>query len=465
MAEEAKRTAALIMRYCRERQMKPYSLLILLLFSIFLLVPFLSLRSALLVYIAGSLVLPYLHFGDLFIRFELIYAPWLLLFLVSRMLSGSSLRVHKLVILYFLYFVVVLVSTLVSLLEFSDQTMSSLIKLYGLLRPLFVMLIFMNATLDKTLVRSALKLFLLLSVPINLFSVIQFIGIDAAEVLTKEFYISPAVSAPYEVLMKTFGRLARTMSVFESPVYNANYTLMVILAVLTTLASRERIANRQGLYLAGVLAFLAGILTLSVTFLLGAMVLLGIIAWSNLRFPRRLFRLTRAAAAVGIAGVLIFILSPRLQDLARGGLAYQLQRITSAKLFETRYNPEMGILSDTYRAIMESPIIGHGAVIKGEAFVGDTFYVTTLYMGGFVGLGIYLFLLYRVLVRSGARRNLPVVLGLLNALVFQLTLLLLVTGFGAPSFTMRRASEWYWALLGMSLNRNLYEEIKWCNGK
>ena len=100
-------------------------------------------------------------------------------------------------------------------------------------------------------------------------------------------------------------------------------------------------------------------------------------------------------------------------------------------------------------------MIGHGTVVTEKAFVGDTLYITTLYMGGLVGLGVFLFLNYWVLKKSGAGRGSIGWWGLVNTLIFQLTLLLLATGFGAPAFSTRRASEWYWVLMGISLNKHL----------
>ena len=77
----------------------------------------------------------------------------------------------------------------------------------------------------------------------------------------------------------------------------------------------------------GGLAALGGVLTLSKTFLVGLVVVLGIAAWSSLRFPKRLFRLVKAFAVGGVAVLLVFVFSHRLWELARGGLAYQIQQI------------------------------------------------------------------------------------------------------------------------------------------
>ena len=436
--------------------MDTYSILVLLMLPPLLAIPLFSLRTALIVYVVGSLIFPYFHVGGLFIRFELIYALWLIIVLaVTRVMTRTPLRVHETVLLYSMYLLIVITSSIIPLGQVPAQMLDSLVVLYGLFRPLLVLLVFANASMDASFMTSIMRIFLAVSVGINLFTVAQFLGLEAATAITKQFYLSPAGSEPFELLIAIFGRLARPMSVFESPVYNANYTLVVILVCFTLLQTERNMWLRGCLYLAGILAAIAGLMTSSTTFLLGIMVLLGIAIWTNLRFPRRVVSL---ATAVVIGGSLVFCIfrsSPALQDLARGRLAYQAQRITGLDLFASRYAPESGILSETYSAILERPLIGNGVVQREGAFIGDSTYVATLYMGGLIGLAIYLFVFYRVLKLSSSTKGLPGTFGLLNSLVFQMTLVLLATGLAAPTFHMRRVSEFYWALVGMSVNRGL----------
>ena len=434
--------------------------LVVVLFALSLAVPLVSFRAGLMLYLIGALLFPYLHIGGLAIRFELIYALWLLILLLfSRLAKRYPFRVPQTAIVYALFLAIVAFSTLIAFLEErGGKVFSSLVIFYGLMRPLLVLLLFYNARLDVKFVRKTLWVFVILSVPLNLFSIAQFLGIDAVERITEMFYISPSVRAPFDNLMAMFGRLARPMSVFESPVYNANYALMVILVCLAMLQhTRSTQFSRKSLYITGILSVIAGILTLSSTFLVGLVVLVGIVSWSYLRFPRRLFQMVRNAVVVITVAVLVFSFSPYLQDLARGGLAYQIKRITTFQIFETRYASKQGIFTGTYRTILENPILGRGVLKEEGAFVGDSVYIATTYMGGLIGLGIYLFLLFLILKRSNERRSLPGNVGMLNLLVFQMTILLLATGVGSPSFHIRRLSEWYWALVGMSLNRHIME--------
>jgi len=49
-----------------------YNILMFLLFPFLLLLPFISLKQSLMLYVIGSLIFPYLHAGSLFILLELI---------------------------------------------------------------------------------------------------------------------------------------------------------------------------------------------------------------------------------------------------------------------------------------------------------------------------------------------------------------------------------------------------------
>ena len=442
--------------------MTSYDFLILAFFFLLLFIPFISIQVSLLLFLFGSLFFPYLHLGNIFIRFEVIYILWLLVFLLIK--RKFTLVVSKVAMLYFVYIMLILLSTFVNLIQTPTKIIDSLIVLNGLLRPLLVIIIFSNTPLDLNFVRTILKSFLLFSIPLNLLSIFQFIGVDIVTKITLNLYTSPAITSPY-TLIKTFGRFARVVSVFEFTPYTAIYTLMILLVVLTFSTNRENLLKQKYIYIIGALAFLVGILTLSATFFLGFGTLLGITLWLNFRSPRRLFCVMKAAVVIGISGVLLLAVSPEIRNLAQGGIEYQFQRILTVKVFKTRYDPEMGSLANAYKLISKNLILGNGALFKENVFWGDTFYISTLYTGGIVGFGIYLSFILWVLKLSKKRKELSGILGLLNTLVFQLTLLFLITGLGAPAFTMRRASEWYWAFLGMSLNQSLYRGVRECSEK
>ena len=424
--------------------------------------PFLSEKKALMLYLLGALVFPYFHLGGLFIRFEMFYAIWLTIVLLMKMLVKSDGKLYWSSInsLYSLFFMVILTSTLIAYTQHSGQLFAKMVTLYGLLRPLLILFIFMNVGMNDKFVKSVLWNFIFLSFGINLFSLLQFFGFNTITKITRVLYSSPVIT-PIPVMEKIFGFLARSVGVFESPVYNANYTLIVILVALNMLQEEKKKRLRWVLFLATVFAISAGISTLSGTFWLGLFVVLVIIACSSLYSPKKFFYLTYRGIIIGV--IVIFVAFPVLfqNPYLRGNLNYQFNRIKSLQVFSSRYSPETGIFSrGTYAVILGNPIIGLGVTEVEGAFIGDSVYTSIFYRGGIVGFTLFLFLFYLIIKKSKANRHLPNSNGLINNLVLQITILLLLTSIGGPSFYIRRLMEWYWALVGIILNRNFKNSMQ-----
>ena len=424
--------------------------------------PFLSEKKALMLYLLGALVFPYFHFRGLFVRFEIIYILWLTIILIVKMLVKTDRKLYWSSInsIYSLFFMVILTSTLIAYTQYSGQLSARMISLYGLLRPLLVLFIFMNVGMDDKFVKSVLWSFILLSFGINSFSLLQFFGFNTITKITRVLYSSPMIT-PIPVMEKIFGFLVRSVGVFESPVYNANYTLIVILVALNMLQEEKKKCPRWVLFLATVFAISAGVSTLSGTFWLGFFVVFVIIAYSNLYSPKKFFYLTYRGIIIG--AIVIFVAFPVLfqNPYLRGNLNYQFNRIKSLQVFSSRYSPETGIFSrGTYAAILENPVIGLGVTVTEGAFIGDSAYTSTFYKGGIIGFTLFLFLFYLIIKKSKANRHLPDSNGLINNIVLQITILLLLTSIGGPSFYIRRLMEWYWALVGIILNRNFKNSMQ-----
>jgi len=432
----------------------------LLLFLFVLLLPLAALRKALIVYLIGSLVLPYFHLGDLAIRFELIYAIWLTLILLAKILiKRRPLRWHPINSLYFLYFMVIVMSTLLALAQCGESLTWGVIAFYGLLRPLLVLILFMNVKIDERFVRSVLWCFLILSLGVNTLSVLQFLNVGSVTQITQVFY-SSAFRTPIAGSIQAFSFLLRSVGVFESPVYNAIFILVVLLIAINMLLQKQSVSRRWILYLAIILAIIAGITTISSTFLLGAVVILGIIVWDNARYPMRIFRLAWAAVIViAIIFSVGFLLLPRVSYL-NGPFNYKLDQIISGQVFSTRYSPEEGNLWGIYEAVANRPLIGWGNVQQEGAFVGDSTYVATLYQGGIIGLLLFLSIFYVLIWRSSVSSGLPGIAGFINKLTLWVTILLLLVGIGAPSFYILRLQEWYWALVGLAFNGHLLGVVR-----
>jgi len=418
-------------------------------------------RIGLALYLIGALIFPSLWFGEeIALRFELIYCLWLVfLLLLHKAASGFTFRWHPILSRYGLFLVVVILSTMIAYLSEASEgsLMQSLVSFYGILRPLIVMFLFLNVPVDEKFARRILWAFVWLSIPIAFLSIGQTLGLSVAQEITLRGYTSPW-STPVFRLLEERGVIIRSTGVFESPVFNAIYFLMVLItAGFLLMRGGHKPFHKWVLYLSLGLALVAGITTLSSTFLLGVVAVAGfLVVFFYPRYRRRFLRIAIASACV--IGLLILFFLPYFsqQPLFLGGLSYQFQRILSARVLETRYDPEVGILANTYKAIAQRPILGWGLTQVEGAFVGDSLYVSILYRGGILGLLLFLWVAWAILRQTWRYFRTVGIYGEVNMLCLLWTLLSLVTSVGAGGgFLTLRLQEWYWAVIGISLNAYL----------
>jgi len=415
-----------------------------------------SLRLGVILYLIGALIFPALWINETTaVRFELIYGLWLLfLLLMHKAVSKSTIRWHLILTKYITFLGMIFLSTMLALIDTSS--MSSLprivIPFYGMFRPLLVMLLFLNIAREDKLAFRLFQTFLWLAIPIALLSIGQTLGINLVEQITVQGYTSPS-RTPVFRLLEEQGVIIRSTGVFESPVYNGVYWVLVLTTTGFALFSGLPVFRRRSfLYLILGLALLAGITTLSSTFLAGAVLATAVLLFLlGYRYPRWFFRF--AIGSTLAAGIFVFTILPYFvqNSTFAGTLSYQINRVLSGTMFYTRYDPKGGIFVETYEAIGRRPIIGWGLTEVEGAFVGDSIYVSMLYRGGVIGLGIFLWVIYSILKHAWRHRKMEGLQGRLAWVVLLWTLLLLATGVGSPSFFILRLQEWYWALVGMSL--------------
>lgn len=433
----------------------------LLALVLFMGIALLSLRAGLIVYLVGALIFPSLWFGEeVALRLELVYCLWLLfVFSIRKASSGFTFRWHPVLSTYGLFLVAIILSTMLSLVSIESESpfIQSLTQLYGILRPLLVMLLFLNVPAEEKFVQRILWAFVVVSIPIALLSLGQTLGLGIAQEITLRGYTSPS-RTPVFTLLEERGVILRATGVFESPVYNAVYWLIIAITSMYLLLAKHKypLKNRLLLYFVLGLSAIAGIATLTATFLVGAsIVILLSLVFLLPKYPRRFHRL--AIPTTFVIGVLLLIILPRLLEnpIIAGPLRYKVERVLNAEVLNTRYDPESGILASTYEAIIQRPVFGWGLIQTKDVFVGDSAYISVLYQGGGVGLALLLFVLWFILRHSWRLREEKAALGDVIWLVFLYTLLLIPLGIGAPSFCLPRLQEWYWALVGLSLNPSL----------
>ncbi|MEO0071778.1 MAG: hypothetical protein ABIK39_06825, partial [candidate division WOR-3 bacterium] len=420
-----------------------------------IIISLLSFRWALFFYLITALVFPVLKIGEFAIRIELIYSLWLIILFVTRSLVFKNQKVNfqwrPIILVYALFLTALLFSTLLLLFTGGSSAISkqSLIPFYGFIRPLLIMLLFRNTQFTERWLNRLLTTFVVLSIPISILSICQTLGLDFAQDLTLRCYASPwRTSLP--VVKSQYGYLLRSTGVFEYHGYNATFSLTVILItgyllikepVLNFNLRRKR--NLALLYTSLVLSTIAGLFSVSVTFLLGVAVVLLLLALSSRTSPRGLLKFSTIMAIV-IGAILIFVAPVILKSSnLRQGLLNQIGRIIDGNFLKGRYYlPSAGILAPTYEAITRRPLFGYGF---GEGFFsGNSLYVGLLYRGGIIGLGLWFFFIATTL-KFTYRHS-----GLITRLIFFLTILYLAIGLGNPAFFIPRLSEWYWALIGLS---------------
>ncbi|MEM3942369.1 MAG: hypothetical protein QW829_05820 [Candidatus Bathyarchaeia archaeon] len=423
-------------------------------------VPFFSMRTGLMMYLIVAFVFPSLWFGEITLRLELLYCIELVfLFFIRAIVSEFIFRWNAVLSKYWVFLITICLSTLFSLISnskaYESSIFSLLIAFYGFFRPFLIMFLFMNFPTDVRLTRFVLQVPVWASIPIAVLSIGQSLGIPFAQKLTLLGYISPW-RTPVLRMQEELGMIIRSTGVFESPVYNAVYFLLVlIVAGWLLIQGKLTLPRRLFLYLAVGLSFVGGITTLSATFLVGVTVLMGLFVL--LLRPKHLQRLL-CIGTMNLFMVSLFaaFLIPYIiqHNLFFGTLHYQVQRILSGSVLESRYDLQRGILASTYQAIKQRPVLGWGLIQAEEnVFVGDSLYVVLLYVGGIIGLSLFLWLVWSILKYASQHRRADESSSGVYQIVFLTTLLLLIVGIGSPAFFLPRLKEWYWALVGLSLNR------------
>lgn len=417
-----------------------------------------SLRWGLLYYLIGTLIFPVLWVGEIAVRFELVYCLWLLFLLFAeRMVEGKPFYWHFILSRYGLFLMIVVVATLITIPVLGEANLlAHFVSFYGMLRPLLVMLLFLSISLDEKFIKRALWVVVWLSIPLALFTIGQSLGIGIAEKITLSGYTSPW-RTPVLASLKDIGVIIRGTGVFESPVFNAAYFLLALnLNGFLIIRGGLRPFQRLILYLSLSLAFVGGITTLSSTFLVGLLVFAGLFVFFV--WPKYQLKFLRfASVSICIVVLIGFLIVPRLSEnpVFAGSLRYQIERVTLGSVLETRYDPTIGTLKSTYQDIMERPIFGWGLKQKEGAFIGDSLFTSLLYRSGVVGLVFFFWTIWGILMYATRRRHTRDMYGAINQIIFMFSLLLLAVGVGQSGFFTLRIQEWYWALVGMGLNREL----------
>ena len=416
---------------------------------------FFSIRWALVYYLVGSLIFPVLWLGEIAVRFETVYCLWLFfLVLFNKLKKNTIFRINKVMKVYGLFLVIVLLGTLVNISSNGQSFLALSVQFYGLARPFLVMFLFSNASLPLYTVESIIWVFMYLNIPIALLSIGQSLGLDLAERITIVGYSSPW-RTPISSLLLSTGRILRSTGVLESPVYNGVYfTLVLCAASVLLMQPAPKGFKRWFLYGNIGLAFLAGLSTLTSTFLMGSLITIFLVTATFVKTKRYNAYL---AYVMGICIVFLFttgVVGEFFADpLISSELAYQVKDTFSSRVFVTRYDVEEGLLTNTVRAILIRPLLGWGLVNMQDVFIGDSVYVTVLYRAGILGSLLLFLVILRILRHSLHLLNKTFPDAVIGAVSLLWTLISLAEGLGSGgAFYVLRLQEWYWAVVAIAMS-------------
>jgi hypothetical protein len=399
-------------------------------------------RAGAVAFLLATLLCPYVTISGTSVRIEILVVPVLLALIVIKP-RPASLRWPRLDTLYLAWYVWILTATLLGLLS-ASFTEVYWKDAYTLLRPALIVFLFYNIGFPALAFRQLASIFVYAAIPLSLLTVGQSYSNKLAETLTLNAY-ALSDRGFVDLLFQEEGGIVRGVSVFETAAYSATYFLLAIgtgLFLLLDASVHQGRTSRLFLMLSTAAALIAGIFTVSATFIAGLPLLL---AWM-------LFVLG-FANKVRLAGLVVLMalsLSPLMSQLlesnapAQHYLEYQLDRVAKLTLFETRYNTDLGFIKSTIEAIGEKPLVGWGLAADPSVFVGDSSHVVLLYRGGVIGLMLFLSLLV-YLVRISLNK------GITGQILLLWLFVLLIAGLGCPSFTIPRLQDWWWAIAGISL--------------
>jgi hypothetical protein len=399
-------------------------------------------------YLIAVLVAPYFVLGSVTLRLEVGLTPILLMILL---LSQDRVLVPPILPAWFGWWTWLLIVTAFEMFTVIHSSVVWL-DIYTFLRPVLVVALFYLAGYSEREAVRVIRDFVLLALPLAGFALAQVAGSSLATSITVDYYNSRAAVTN---LIESLGSIARAVSTLELPANAATYFLMAIGGAVVLLAERRTLEHgfrRWPLLVAGIAGLAGGFAAGSATFIAGVGVLCLWVVYRSVSGKQgRLLLIGLVVALVGLGFGGLFLRGATYRARI---LQFQVGRVSSGSLLDTRYASESGNLIPAIDAIKQQPLTGHGLVALPGVFLGDSIYVLLLYTGGVVGLLLFGTVLVRV-VRV-ARRT-----GVAGRVCLVWLAVLLAAGVATPTFFAPRIQDWWWAIVGivLSLARHRNESV------
>jgi O-antigen ligase len=317
------------------------------------------------------------------ISYEILFFP-ILLILFILFIKDKTIRFSKVVLLFFVYFILWMLSTFVSINLYNTNVLW--IPIIGVLRVAFLLFILTQfVSMDNRLIKKVLTTVLVVNC---IFAFIQ-LSNPSSVIFFASFYGKES-QVPL-LQMAEMGYFNRAFGSFCSPIYLGAFALMCFAYFTGLLLDRNRsLPNILGLCM----ALICGILSSTKTFILGVptLILVAIVLFLISKKTIKLPKLKTINYLLIILLFSVFIGNWAVNYAESKGVPVHwylafLQKPFEA--FETRYNSSTGVQQEAIEVIKQNPIIGVGFTNPKGEFQGDSFYLGVLHDTGIIGLTIF----------------------------------------------------------------------------
>lgn len=362
-----------------------------LLLLILIIVASLNEKKGIIIYVIFSLLSPNLHLNGMQVSFEI--AAFFFIFLIvifkrSQIFSLYKNWPHRQWI--WIYFFLIIISSLIAVIKYGSTI--SWIGIFGYFR--VICIIYMLQYVFRENPEKQLDNIISPILTVNLIvSSIQ-LAMPSSVQLFYDLYYKDSMTPLKEVL--GLGYFNRAYGTFGTPVLLGVFSLFSFAVYLGYYVEKKPC---RFLTLKILMAVSCGLIALSKTAILGmpalviTVFILGMFGFVKIKNKKILI------IPFLIIGIGYFMVD--LLEKAGFAISWYIRFLKNPfEAFGTRYDAGTGILTETYEIINQNLIFGVGPTPIGDAFVGDSMYISILYMSGIIGLFLFLGILISAIVIS-----------------------------------------------------------------
>ncbi|KIL40133.1 hypothetical protein SD70_15785 [Gordoniibacillus kamchatkensis] len=377
-----------------------------------------NIKTGLMLYVIFVILLPVIKIFGLTVSYEIFFfMPLLILVLVKK----SRIYINGIHSLLFLYLLLTLLSTLLTVLFNSEATLMVL-GVFGLIRSILLIVLLSLMFNDG---HEKIETIFFVVIFVNLIVVlIQMMYPQSVKVFYDLYYKEGLT--PLKTYLE-LGRFYRGLGTFGTPIYLGILSLIIVAFTFSKfLSSRYSLKN----IIAFFCSLVCGLISLTKIFLLGMLIIVvsGILLYvllgyyKNIKSKQLLFFLfTIIMSALALNEIV------KYSRQSGFFIDYYIEYLTKPfEAFETRYDSSSGNLINTYLTFTDHPFFGVGKTIFTNEFIGDSALITILHDTGAIGIAIYILIFMKLLILQLKDKNITGVLIIIT---------LLLTGFAAPVLT------------------------------